>query len=110
MADEPVGQIERDRIGRTGAGDTDGGNGTTATVLEDGAKPGATISNTARASGGTDHDGGRTAPGSATSSGSATVNWTRSPGASTAYGGPPALNRGNPVRPTRCQPPGDTVG
>ncbi len=85
VADQAVGQVERDRVGRPGAGNPDRGDGAATAVLDDGAQarpedledgPGvgrrASRTEAATGSGST----GWSAP--------ATANWTRSPGASTA--------------------------
>ena len=73
-------------------------------------RPGVTTSRTRRAVGGGDHAGARTGGGSNGSPIPATARRTRSPGASSAYGGVSGEKSVTPVRPTSCHPPGDAVG
>ena len=93
--------IERDRVGRTGAGDT------RRRPRPDGHRPGGrraapaprprTRPGRRRAA---DHDGGRTgSPARRARPAPATVNWTRSPGASTAYGGRAGTEQREPGAP-----------
>ena len=77
VADQPVGQREGHRIGRTGRGDPHRGHGAPTAVLDHGTQPGnQDLEDQPRASRGSDHGGGTTGRGSSASSARATVKRT----------------------------------